>query len=279
MSEIKLTALVLLPADGDSAINQRVDEIVAECLDLADVRVDRPPQNPDLTPDNRWVTIDGKLTVADFTVVDLSPLDGTVPPDLLVQATVARFANKKPVLVLMRGEHVLPLGWHHFPDIFRYEADDAGYTALKKTLNRRLVTLVSEVEESLVASGNDGAASAPAPAPAAAGAAPAMSPGAASMPSEEEEARMKAVLRERFRRRLDGDVDTAEQAAAQKLEDKALHVESALTEGKDPTVTRVLTRPGGGTASSDGHDTGEIGDAAKRSRLLELQEKLKRSEV
>ncbi|MGE0431779.1 MAG: FHA domain-containing protein [Planctomycetota bacterium] len=277
MSEIKLTALILLSPDGDRSILDRVNQVCTDCLDLADVKVDRPATG-DVPDDNRWIDIQGKLEVADFIMAEVSPLPGhpALPLELMVQLTYARYACNKPVLLLMHGDPPLPLGWHAHPDTFKYEASDEGYTALMKAVNRRLVTLVTEVEQRLIAGdapvGVGGltasAAGAAVPAGVRASAAGAPVPAGVAMPSEEEDARIKAVLRERFRRRLDGDVDSAA-LAAKKAEEALLKQEEERRAAQRAALAEM--DPAAAAAAEEG--------AAKRSRMLELQEKMKRNEA
>lgn len=275
MSDATLKALVLLP--GEEGPFDKVQAIIGDCLDLADFQLLTLDYEKD--ENALWVDVEGALDQAHLLVADFSHIcpSCTGPDyDIVVKATIARFKYQKPVLVCFHGPVVdaLPLGWHSHADTYAYSPDDEGMAFLRKALLRRLMELAKTIPETLAGT-TPAVPTAPRTPATAAPPAPDPAPAASAADAVDREAELKRLFQERFRQSLSASDDavTAPAAATPQAPVKPAPVAApAAPASAKPAPAATAEKP-----KPLGKPTVAAEDK-KASRLLELQERLRRKQ-
>lgn len=285
MSEVHLKALVLLP--GEVSPFDRVHQVIADCLDLADFEA--VPIDYTQEPDALWAATDAAVAECRVVLADFSHIcESCTGPDydIVVAASLARFKFGLPVLVCHHGPvgDAMPLGWHAHADTFAYTPDDDGFAGLRKSLNRRLMEIAQSPAPAPLNVSPSAPTSSVAPT---AAASDSMTDSAASTEGEgaggadaDREDRLKQLFRERFRQSLGGSepATAAESATGEPVSQRpasGLNLSDPSTPGA-AAAQAAKAKAAAGTPISLKKADPEA--EAKRARMLELQEKLRRKE-
>lgn len=143
-----LTCYICLPQSGVAG-TASVRKLMIEACRAATfepVWVERTFQHSAYWPDLRAAIADAQFVLADFSAIARDVQGSPVPdPDVMTEASLARFAERKPLMVVRVSQNdPMPLDWADVP-VFEYQVTAGGLEELIERLTRELTTVAISI--------------------------------------------------------------------------------------------------------------------------------------